>query len=133
MFLLDSQNFLDFGECARRTEFLVFVGDELRVFGHENLAGRAKVEFFRVVAEVFAVYACPYEASVGVDIDFCDTELCGFRELVLVNAFGAFDISAGLVDPLDFLLRNRAGAVHYEREIREEFLDLFEDVEMKSL
>ena len=99
----------------------------------KTLPGRTQVEVLRVVAERFAVHAAPHQAAVGVDVDLGHAELGGALELVRIHALGALELAAGGVDARDLVLRDRAGAVHDQREAGQALLDLLEHVEVQAL
>jgi len=72
------ERFAQVFELAGAAEEVVSRGDELRVFGDEELARGAEVELPGIVAEELAVDAGPDEAAVRIDVDFRNAELgCG--------------------------------------------------------
>ena len=97
------------------------------------LAGRgevlARIEVTRILSEVLADRSRHRETRVGVDVDLANRALRGLAELFLGNADGVGKLAAELVDRVDVLLRNRAGAVEDDREAGELLLNGLEDVE----
>ena len=77
--------------------------------------------------------AGPDEPAVGVDVDLGHAPGGGGEVFVDVDAHGAGDLATGGVDAGDFILRNRRGPVHDQREAGEAGLDFLEDVEMEGL
>src|SRR5450432_2432923 len=73
-------------ELAGGAEFLILVRDEVGVLLDENLARRPKVELFGMVAEEFAVDACPDQAAIGIDVHFGYAESRGREIFLLVHA-----------------------------------------------
>lgn len=118
-------------------EHFVFVDDVFGVGRHEELARIAEVEFFRLVAEEFAMNRAPNETTVGVDVDLRNAEFRGREVLFFIDAAGVFHRAAGVVDTSDPFGRNRGGTVHDEREVRFDFvdrrLDFFQNVEVEAL
>ena len=119
------------------SEHLVLMNNIFGVGGHKDLARIAQVEFFRIVAEEFAVNGAPDKTTVGVDIDLRNAEFSGGEVLLFVDSAGVFHRAAGVVDAFDPFLRNGRTAVHNEREVRlhlvDRRLDFFQDVEVQAL
>ena len=65
---LNTERFAHFLQRACAAELRVFVRDEFCVFVHEGFARWAEIEIARLVAEVFAMNAGPYEPAIRVDV-----------------------------------------------------------------
>src|SRR5688572_12584397 len=104
---LDLQTCPDRVELPGRTELLILVRDEFRVFLDEDFTWRTKIEFRGVIPEIFAMDARPDETAIGIDVHFGDAELGGWKVLFLVHpAGGGIELTAGRVDPLHFFHRH---------------------------
>ena len=89
----------------------------------------ARIEVVRVLREVLADGRRHREARVGVDVDRAHGALRGLAELLLRNADRVGKLAAELVDRVNLVLRDGAGAVEDDREAGEFLLDGVEDVE----
>ena len=56
-------------QLSGRAEEFITAGDKFGVFLHKDLADRAEVEHFGVIAEELAVDARPHESPIGVNVD----------------------------------------------------------------
>ena len=104
-------------QLAGRSEQDIAAGNELRVFGDEDLSGWAEVELLRVGLEELAVNPGPHQAAIGVDIDLSNAFLGGREVFVYVDAHRAGDFTASSVDASHFVLRDGRGAMHDKREV----------------
>ncbi len=133
----NSGNYLQHGaqgiQLAGAAQFFILAGNELGVFGHEDLAHRAQIEAFGVIPEILAVHARPYQAAIGIDVDLGHAQFGGALELGIIHTLGALQLAAGGIDAGDLILRHRAGAVHDQRETRQALLDLGQHVKAQAL
>ena len=111
----------------------IAAGNELRVFGDEDLSGWAEIELLGVGLEELAMNAGPDQTAIGVDIDLGDAFLGSGEILVHVDAHRTGDFTASSVDASHFVLRDRRGTVHDERELRQTLFDLIEHIEVQRL
>jgi hypothetical protein len=77
--------------------------------------------------------AAPHQTPVGIDVDLGHAELGGLGKLIVINALGAVYLAASSIDAGDLFLRNRAGTVHHQREIRQLTLNLGQHIKMQAL
>ena len=81
--------------------------------GAEVLAG---IEFFGLVVEDLADGSGHGQTAVGVDVDFANSRLGSFTELIFTDTDGVFQFAAVFVDDLDLILRNAGRTVENDRE-----------------
>ena len=98
--------FADFVEVTGAAELDVLRGDEVGIFGHEDLTDRAEVKSFRMIAEVFTMDAGPDQTAVSIDVDLGHAEFRGGQELVGIDAAGTGKVTAGSIDAGNFVLRD---------------------------
>src|SRR6267378_519869 len=104
---------LSFDACAHRvqlagrTEFLVFVRDEVGILLNESFSRRPKIELFGMIAEEFAMDACPHQAPISVDVYFGYAEFRRGQVFFFVHATRRrIKFSAGGVDPFNLRFRD---------------------------
>ncbi len=128
---------VDQSHDARRAAFgtengLNLVGDELFDIVAPRSDVLAGIKMFGMSLEVFADTSGHSEAEVGVDVNFADSGLRGFAELVFRNANGVVEFAVIVVDNFDVLRNNGGSAVEDNRELRDFLFDFGEDVEAQG-
>ena len=88
-----------------------------------------RVEVVRMLSHVLADAGSQAETEVGVDVDLADRQGSSFAELIFRDADSVSQVAAVGVDDFDVFRYDRGSTVEYDREARQAFGNVFEDVE----
>ena len=101
------------------------VMDELTAVGQVL----TRVEVIRMLSHVLTDAGSQAETEVGVDVDLADRQGSCFTELIFGDTDSISQVAAVGVDDLNVFRYDGRCAVEYDREARQAFGNVFEDVE----
>ena len=117
------------GVSGRAENFNVFAFVEFL----EGAAGGtqifAGVKFRRLFNKDFTDGSGHGKTAVGVDVDFADSRLGSFAELIFADTDSIFELSAVGVDDGNLILRNAGRTVQNDRESGDALFDFSEDIQ----
>ena len=123
----------NFLQGVGRTEDVAdLVGDEALDSRTSRGQVLTRVEVIRMFVEVLTDGSRHGKTQVGVDVDLADRALGSLTEHVFRNTDSVGHLAAVGVDLVDEFRDNAGSAVENDREVRQEFFDLFEDVEAET-
>ncbi len=110
------------------------MSNEIRVFLDEDFTRRAEIELGGMIAKIFPVDSGPDEAAISIDIDLGHAQFRGRKIFLFVHTPGGrIKLAARCINALDLFHRHTGASVHHDRQARNQFLDFFDHLEVKTL